>query len=116
MKNPEAQKHEDIEIVCAMLNEKTNKLERGEKPGDATEVGIYGSKDGVDINIEELINNGIGTYEINYYPEKGSAERVFNDGTKGKVENIEKIKEIYKERKEAGREEHGDDKDIANDR
>ena len=36
MKNPKAQKHEDIEIVCAMLNEKTNKLERGEKPGDAT--------------------------------------------------------------------------------
>ena len=91
MKNPEAQKHEDIEIVCAMLNEKTNKLERGEKPGDATEVGIYGSKDGVDINIEELINNGVGTYELDYYLEENKAERVFSDGTKSKVENIEKI-------------------------
>ena len=115
MGNPKPQ--ESIEIVCAVLKEEKDKLEKGEKSGDATKVEIYGSKDGINIiNIEELINSEVEVHDVEYHPEKGSAERRFKNGTKNKVKlKPEELKKIAKEQEELGRVEHVEDKAI-NDR
>ena len=108
MKNPKAQKHDDIEIACAMLSEKDYKLAEGEIAGDPTEVGMYGSKDGIEIySEEELIISSVELYEVVYEPETGNAERNFKDGTKNKI-NPETVnmKEVEEHQESLGKVQH----------
>lgn len=113
MKNPKAQKHDDIEIACAMLSEKDYKLAKGEIAGDATEVGMYGSKDGIEMyNEEELIISSVEPYEVVYEPETGNGERKFKDGTKNKINTqIVNLKDVKERQESLGNVEHIQSKD-----
>lgn len=108
MGDPSAQRDDSkqrMEIVFSIIAEFTNKLEKGQKPGDATQVQAAAQKDGIETSIEhivdELIQTKVKDHDCKYDPETGLSVRIV-DGKVIKV-NEKVMKEISEERKRTGK-------------
>lgn len=108
MGDPSAQRDDSkqrMEIVFSIIAEFTNKLEKGQKPGDATQVQAAAQKDGIETSVEhivdELIQTKVKDHDCKYDPETGLSVRIV-DGKVIKV-NEKVMKEISEERKRTGK-------------
>lgn len=104
MSSPGAQRDhkKEIEIVFSMIAEVTNRLEKGQKPGDATISTASGSKDEFNKSIENAINGmiqaGVENNQCGYDKETKTGIRVLN-GKVLKVKEVEVIYKAYEDRK-----------------
>lgn len=95
------------EIRCAIVQERANNLEKGEKVGDATTVTSAGRKEGINIEqavgqaISELININVQDHQCGYDPKTGLSIRVIG-GQVVKV-NEKAMKEISEKRNRTGK-------------
>ena len=108
MENPSAQRDDSkqrMEIVFSIIAEFQNKLEKGQEPGDATKVQSAGQKEGIETNIEHILDDLIQTkvidHDCKYDPETGLSVRII-DGKVIKV-NEKVMKEIAEDRKRTGK-------------
>lgn len=108
MENPSAQRDDNkqrMEIVFSIIAEFQNKLEKGQKPGDATQVQAAAQKEGIETSIENMVEDLIQTkvkeHDCKYDPETGLSVRIV-DGKVIKV-NEKVMKEISEERKRTGK-------------
>ena len=108
MENPSAQRDDSkqrMEIVFSIIAEFQNKLEKGQKPGDATQVQAAAQKEGIETSIENMVEDLIQTkvkeHDCKYDPETGLSVRIV-DGKVIKV-NEKVMKEISEDRKRTGK-------------
>ena len=108
MGDPSAQRDDSkqrMEIVFSIIAEFQNKLEKGQKPGDATKVQAAAQKEGTETSVEhivdELIQTKVKDHDCKYDPETGLSVRIV-DGKVIKV-NEKVMKEISEERKRTGK-------------
>lgn len=107
MSNPSAQRDNDMaRVVCSIIAELTNKLEKGKEPGSATLSGANGEKDLVSEDMvknvqESLMNIKVEDHNVGYEKETGIAVRNVN----GKNQLVDKdyMKKIYKDAKRSGK-------------
>lgn len=108
MENPSAQRDDSkqrMEIVFSIIAEFQNELEKGQKPGDATQVKAAAQKEGIEASVENMVEDLIQTkvkdYDCKYDPETGLSVRIV-DGKVIKV-NEKVMKEISEDRKRTGK-------------
>lgn len=104
MKNTGGNKNGDIEIVYAMIQEKAQELEEGQKAGDATIVEGANREDGINKYMDpnnELMEMSIQSHYCGFDPDTGLAVRVIN-GQKILVDK-ELMKEYRDERIRTGK-------------
>lgn len=104
MKKTDGNKNDDIEIVYAMIQEKAQELEEGQKAGDATIVEGANREDGINKYMDpnnELMEMSIQSHYCGFDPDTGLAVRVVN-GKKILVDK-ELMKEYRDERIRTGK-------------
>lgn len=108
MEDPSTQRDDSkqrMEIVFSVIAEYQNKLEKGQKPGDATKVYAAGEKENIESSVEQMVDDLIQTkvkeHDCKYDPETGLSVRIV-DGKVMKV-NEKVMKEISEDRKRTGK-------------
>lgn len=96
----------NFKVVCSMLNELDNKLEKGKKAGSATLAGTNGEKDSIDVQKlneiqESLMNITVESHGVGYDKDTKMAIRNVN----GKNQLIDKsyMRKIYESAKRSGK-------------
>lgn len=107
MSNPNAQRDNKMaKVVCSIIAELTNKLEKGKESGSATLSGANGEKDLVSENMvkdvqESLMNIKVEEHSVGYEKETGKAIR--NVDGKNQLVDEQYMKKIYEDAKRSGK-------------
>lgn len=104
MSSPGAERNpkKEIEIVFSMIAELTNKLEKGQKSGEATISTASGSKDEFNKSVEEAINGmiqaGVENNQCGYDSQTKTGIRVLS-GKVVQVKEVDTLRKAYQDRK-----------------